>query len=1033
MKRILTFVLVAVLTSLTITAQNNRGNAGNAAATTTTSAAKKTTKANVTGYVKDSEDAEALVRATIQVMKTDSTTMVAGGVTNTLGGYTIKGVAEGTYVLKISYLGYHTFYRTITIKNGETIHNVGTALLTSNSIMLETAVVTGAMPQMEVHEDTIIFNADAFKVPEGSVLEDLVKKLPGAEVSEDGTIKINGKTVSKILVEGKEFFSNDRNMAMKNLPTEIVDKIKTYDKQSDQARLSGIDDGNEETVIDLTIKKGMNKGWFGNFNVGAGTNDLYNERINLNRFAGDLQGSFIGNMSSNARNGGKAKNNQLGLNLNYGSDQDDFSVGGNVRYTGGSNTSKSKSSSENYVTTTTTYSNRMNSSRNTNDNASGDLKLEWQLDSFTRILVRPTFTVGGSTGRSGGLSAQFNEDPYDDAITGYHITDPLNQLENIPNSIKVNKNESASKSNNDNYNFGTNATFNRRMSRSGRNVQVNLNGSFSHSDGKNFNLSDAIYYQRGDSADYIYRYRTSPNNNTNLSGGFSYSEPLGNNGWYLQFSYNLSYSRRKSDSNTFDLGKIQSMRDSIANHYLGYLPDMYLDYHADDLSNYTLDKNVNQNINLNVRWNTTYIVSSIGIQAQPQHQKIDYDYMNIDTVASRNYFRISPTANIQYRFNRQHTLRFTYRGNMGQPSITDLFAITDDSNPLNIRKGNPDLKPSFTNNFSLQYNNYITATMQTYNANFSFSNTNNNIGQKTIYNEETGGSISQPVNINGNWNMSGNVGFNTPLFANERLMLNTSTSASYRTQESYIYRTVYTNVATGKEMNGLKQNDINKGIRSGELSSEKRTDKNQVKQLQLGENIRLSYRSDYWDAGINGRITYQDVDNKFVASSSRNTFDFSYGFHSTGNFENGFGFSTDINMSSRRGYSSKEMNTNQLIWNAQVSYRFLKNRSLTASLAAYDILNQRDQVTRSISATGRTDQEVKNVSQYLMLNLIYRFNLFGTRSARANVRRERNERNAMREAMTPPAGGAPMGGMGGPGGGRPGGMGGGFGGGGGRF
>ncbi|MBQ9176335.1 MAG: carboxypeptidase-like regulatory domain-containing protein, partial [Bacteroidaceae bacterium] len=227
MKRILSFALMALFVSLAITAQTAR--------TATTSSTKKT-KANVTGFIKDSETADVLVRAAVQIMTEDTTKMVAGGVSNTLGGYTIKSVEEGTYIIKITYLGYHNFYRKITIKNGETIHNVGTVLLTPNTIQLGLAVVEGTVPQMEVKEDTIIFNADAFKVPEGSVLEDLVKKLPGAEVDSEGNITINGKTINKILVNGKEFFSNDRSMAMKNIPTEIIDKIKTYDKASDQER-----------------------------------------------------------------------------------------------------------------------------------------------------------------------------------------------------------------------------------------------------------------------------------------------------------------------------------------------------------------------------------------------------------------------------------------------------------------------------------------------------------------------------------------------------------------------------------------------------------------------------------------------------------------------------------------------------------------------------------------------------------------------------------------------------------------------------
>ena len=199
MKQILALTLMLALTIFSANAQ---------------STTKKLTKANVTGYVKDSESGEALVRATIQVMTADSAKMIAGGVTNTMGGFTLKGVQEGSYVVKVTYLGYHNFNRAITIKNGETIHNVGTILLTPNSILLQEAEVVGKLPQMEVKEDTIVFNADAFKVPEGSVLEDLIKKLPGAQVDNDGSITINGKKVNKILVGGKEFFGNDKEMSI---------------------------------------------------------------------------------------------------------------------------------------------------------------------------------------------------------------------------------------------------------------------------------------------------------------------------------------------------------------------------------------------------------------------------------------------------------------------------------------------------------------------------------------------------------------------------------------------------------------------------------------------------------------------------------------------------------------------------------------------------------------------------------------------------------------------------------------------------
>lgn len=209
----------------------------------------------VSGRVMDAENGEPLAGGSVMIMAPDTTSMFAGSSTGTNGRFIIKDVKPGQYLIKISYIGYHNFYRPLHVADSTNSVAVGTVLLTPSSVMLETAVVKGQSAQVEVKEDTLIFNAAAFKVPEGSVLEELIRKMPGAEVADDGTIKINGKTVKKILVEGKEFFSGQKNMAMKNIPTEIVDKVKAYDKQSDLARITGIDDGEEETVLDLSIKK----------------------------------------------------------------------------------------------------------------------------------------------------------------------------------------------------------------------------------------------------------------------------------------------------------------------------------------------------------------------------------------------------------------------------------------------------------------------------------------------------------------------------------------------------------------------------------------------------------------------------------------------------------------------------------------------------------------------------------------------------------------------------------------------------------
>lgn len=1052
MKKLIALALLVVFAGLTATAQT---------ATKTT----KKTKANVTGFVKDSEDGEALVRATIQIMSEDTTKMIAGGVTNTLGGYTIKNVEEGTYIVKISYLGYHNFTRKITVRNAETIHNVGTTLLIPNTILIEGAVVEAALPQMEVKEDTLIFNADAFKVPEGSVLEDLVKKLPGAEVSSDGTIKINGKTISRILVNGKEFFSNDKDMAMKNIPTEIVDKIKTYDRASDQERLTGIADGNEETVIDLTVKKGMNKGWFGNFDLGYGTEDQYANRINLNRFIDDnFQASIIGNINSNGGGGmgmgrggggGKRRSGQVGINA-VASKERKYEIGGNVRYNASKSENTSKSSSENYrmdnVTGNkiTTYSNRLSDSRNHSDNANAEFRIELQLDSLTTMLIRPVFGFGNSFSTSEGLNNQFNADPY--SIPG--IENEFEQDNLIPNSIRTNRNRSNSLSFSDNKQISANMTVSRRFKTRNRNLSFNGSFNWNTSDGSNFNVSNATYYQvkstvtGQDSVRPQFRYRLSPTTNRSFSAGFTYSEPIATN-LILQTSYSFSYNYRKNMSDTYDLinryvkdangdfitvsnynprtqkteiSKIQqstqwaTLGDSLLEN-LGMLPDWYLNgdqelYLSDDLTNHNKNVDTNHNINLQVRWNSNFITSSIGVQMVPQSQHLEQNYMGVPIDTTRHFFRISPSLQFRYRFNRQNQLNFSYRMNMNQPSITDMINIVDDSNPMNIRMGNPELKNSFNHNFSLGWNNYVTATMQSYNVNASFSMTSNNVSSRTQYDAQTGNSVTMPMNISGNWNTSVNFGFNTPLFSNERLMLNTSTRASYNNNVSYLSR-------QAKDANGnaiiIGYNEQNRPIfQYDDL-------KNQTNNLTLGENISINYRQDYWDIRVNGNFSYTHQKNKYMEVNSPNTFNFSYGVESNGNFNNGWGYSTNISMSSRRGYASKEANSNELVWNAQVSYRFLKGRAATISLQAYDILNNRKNFNRSISANGRTDTWTQTINSYVMAHFIYRFNFFGSASGRRELRQQRAARQAnmpMAGAPAMPAGGAGM-----PaGGGRPAGM-----------
>lgn len=913
-------------------------------------------KARLNGRVIESESADAMPHATVQLLKPDTTSMVTGAITNNLGNYQLKDVAPGTYVMKISYIGYHNFYRQVVVKDTDREKNVGTAIMTPSSVMLQSAVVTATMSQVEVKDDTLVFNADAFKVPEGSVLEELVRKLPGAEVAEDGTITINGKTVKKIMVEGKEFFGNNRNMAMKNIPTHIVDKIKTYDRQSDMARMTGIDDGEEETVIDLTIKKGMKKGWFGNLDLAGGTKERHSEKGQLFRFQDNTQATLIGSYNNiNDRTGGGGgrgrggggngvtTSGMGGLNLALVRGKVEF--GGNVNWSGSKTDAWSRSSSQNFVTTRTSFSNSFNSNKSRNSNVRGDFRFEWKPDSFTTLNIRPNFSFGENNSRGGGQNATFNHDPF--AQRSSFITDPLRQIDLLPDSIKVNFNRSNNRSEGENNAFGGNLILNRRIGRTGRNVSLSMNGNYSENENRSFNLSDVAYFQYGDSVRLTYRYRTTPNWSKNFSAGFNYTEPIIARRLFFQTSYRMNYSKRHSDGQAYDMGGYLELADSIRNLGAGYLPWHYRDYLDEELSRYTDNENTVHNLDFQLRLVTQAINMNVGVAIEHQKQRMEYNYQSIDTIASRSFSRVTPTLNFRYQFNRRHYVRFTYRGSTTQPQITDLFAMTDNSNPLNIRLGNPNLKPSFTNNLTMEWNDYVQTTMQHFNASATFTNRLNNIESRTEYNEISGGRITQPVNINGDWSMGARFGITSPLFV-DYFTVSANTSYNHNNNVSFLYQNM-------------------------------KTLKNVVKTNVWRQSLRFNLRRTYWDVGMYGNLSYNHTRSKLVAANNRDSYDFSYGVNSNWHTESGWGASTDFGVNSRRGYSSAAMNTNELIWNAQVSYRFLKGKKATVSLQAFDILDKRSNISRTINANYRSDTETNAIYSYWMAHFIYRYNMFGGR------------------------------------------------------
>lgn len=992
MKKQLLFLSLFLLCGTTLMAQANK--------------TQNEKKVEVSGSVFDSDHQKAVQSATIQLLALPDTSFATGTVSDEEGKFVLDPVKPGRYLIKISYVGYAPQEKELKLSGAKTVENCGIFLLSTNAVALKEAVVTAKLAQVQVVEDTLVFNSGAFRVPEGSVLEELVKKLPGVTVDDSGTIKVNGKTVSKILVDGKEFFGNDTKMSMKNIPTEMVEKIKAYDKKSDFTRVTGIDDGNEETVLDLQVKEGMKKGWFGNTDLAYGTHDRYSGRLMLNRFSEGQQFSLIGSANNvndmgfsgggggfrgGSRGGGLVASKMGGFN--FAIDKDVIELGGNVRFNHSNSDNTSYTSSETFLTTgnNNQYGTSKSVSESRNTNVNGDFRLEWKPDSMTNVIFRPSFSYSFSDNNNFSNSATFNQDPFSNNAT--YALDDYGNVDNLgfPDSILVNHNTNYSQGSSHSTSLNGNLQLNRKFNNLGRNLT--LRGTFSYSDSKSYSLSaNSVNYLQSSQSSRSYernRYSTTPNTNWNYNLQLTYSEPIAL-ATYLQFSYSFQYSYQNSDRGTYIMDSLANFYDKVYQWYsdsrtraewASLLGRPLQDYYDKDESRFSMYRNYTQEIQLMFRMIRNKYQFNAGISWLPQHSTMSYDYLNLDTVVSRTVNNFTPTVRFRYRWTKMTSLDIDYRGRTSQPSITDMLDYVDNTNPLSITVGNPGLKPSFNNSFSARFNTYNAERQQGFMANANFSNTLNSVNNRTIYFTSTGARLTMPDNINGNWNVGGGVNFNSPLNSDKTLTFNTYSDVNYSHQVGY---TSTNNSTDASDIVSQYKDSTNlyRALVTGSASA-----KNTMKTLGASERLTFSYRNDWLEVSMNGYLGYNHSRNDQQSSSNLDTYNFSYGpsFNVTlpwGDVR----ISSDLSMSSRRGYSDATFNTDELLWNAQVSKSFLKGNAATLSFQIYDILGQQSNLSRYISAMSRTDTQYNTIHSYCMLHFIYRLNLFGDKESRARMR-----------------------------------------------
>lgn len=880
----------------------------------------------VSGRVIDNDTKEPVELAAVQLLSLPDSTQAAGVTTSKQGQFTLPKVKAGKYVLKISFIGYLSKKIPLQLSVGAPTKNMGTIMLRADAVMLDEAVVVAEAPPVTIKADTTEYNASAYRVAEGAMLEDLVKKIPGAEVDKDGKITLNGKEIKKIMVDGKEFFSDDPKVSMKNLPANMIEKVKAYDKKSDMARITGIDDGDEESVLDLTVKKGMKQGWVGNLIAGYGSENRYEAGAMVNRFKDDASFSILGS-ANNTNNQGFSEFGDAGqglggnagsgvttaqsLGINFAKNTKKVEVGGNVQYGYSDNDARQKSSTETFLgNDQSSFGQSENESRRKRHDVRADFRLEWRPDTLTTIIFRPSASYSSTDAMSSNQSATQNS-----------------------NHNPVNERTSSSTNKNDNYSINGRFQLFRRLNNKGRNLSLGANFGYSDGQGDSYSDSWTKFYEKNDSVSEIDRYTDRSNDSRNWSVSASYTEPVFKN-HFLQLRYEFAHRKQMSQSLVYD--SINIYPDYLIRGYdneLSTRVENFYDTHTADLSLRGIYEKMMYSAGIGLTPQSSLSNSPIGPKSNKE--SLQQDVLNW-----------APSVMFRYMFTKQHSLMFRYRGRSNTPNIEDLQEVIDVTDPMNLRYGNPNLKPSFDNSFMLFYNRFIPESMRSYSMNLFYTSKMNSVTNKMRYDPTTGGRISEKVNVNGNWNARGFFSFNTP-FKNKKYTLSANTNARYSDGVSY------TSVSKDAEQ---------------ELST--------THNLALGERVTANYRTDAFDVSLNGSVDYNLTRNNKQENSNRETFDYYVGGNTNVNLPWRFFVSTDINCRFKNGYTGG-LNNNEVIWNAQLSKNILKNSAGTVRIKMYDILRQQSNLSRSITDTQVNDTEYNTLGSYFMVHFVYRFNTLG--------------------------------------------------------
>ncbi|WP_295126146.1 outer membrane beta-barrel protein [uncultured Chitinophaga sp.] len=891
-------------------------------------------KGRVKGIISDQTTKELLPGATVALLHAKDSSIEASAFADKNGAFDIQGIDAGKYQLFITYIGYQGFYKTISMDSAKVI-DLGGVTLSQKGVALGGVEIVEQIPPIRVKPDTLEFNAGSFKTRENALTEDLLKKLPGVVVDKDGAITANGEKVTKVFVDGKPFFGNDPKLATRNLPADIIDKIQLIDKKSDQAEFTGVNDGEIEKIINITIKSDKRKGIFGRGTVGYGTDDRYGANGMFNNFQNTRKISVIagannvnnmgfsfqdqfsfgggggGGRGGGTSGGGSGLNTSWNAGLNFNDEygkRKQVRVNGSYfinhmdRVSGSWNRRQQLTLGEqrNQVTYDTSNAERTNLNHRLN------ARIEWDIDSFHSVIINPSFsfnTADNMSSNKGSAALAFDNSPINTSsrVNSSNATRP-----EISGDIQLRK----------------------RFRKKGRSVSATFGLGYNASNQDNY--TDGLIYTFADAYEKITnQLAISDNVSKNYNIRVDYTEPIFTDR-YLELGYNYRNNAQDNDRRTYRYNTVTDRYDLL----------------DEDQTNLYRNDYSNQQASIAIRTQKLKYDYSIGGRLQINDQTSNN--LTKSQVTNQNVINFAPELRFNYNYSRNKRLRLNYRGQTQQPSMDQLQPVPDSTNPLYVLQGNPDLKPSFTHRVEGQFNSFDPAKMAGYFVNLNAQYVTNQIVYSALI-DAKGATQAKYINVSsGNYNFNANISNTIPLF-HKATSLNLNTGLGYSRAISYL-------------------ND--------EL--------NITKNMTAGERASLNYFfKELFDVSAAGYINYtaariggDSVSAEDKERSNTNFYDFGWSLDFNVNLPLGIRIGGDIDYTANRGRGA-DYDLDYTMVNGFVSKTVFKNKKGEFKAQVFDLFRQNIAISRNVSTAQISDSRNIVLQRYFMLSFTYTFGKFG--------------------------------------------------------